>query len=247
VTTRAEFLERIREQVRMSPGRFEATSAGRPRHPAAEAEIIRRELAERWPQTLEAFRREFEGVAGVFHRAATTDMVPAVVAEIARDRRARELVTWHAAALGADLSAALGARGLDVHQMPAAEPSGGAEREGLRAIAARADLGLTGVDLAIAETGTLVLVSGAGRPRSTSLLPPCHVAVFDRTALVESLRQVGVFLEAWHGDGRPPAGGAAINFITGPSRTADIELTLTRGVHGPKEVHAIFVEQPIRG
>jgi len=90
-------------------------------------------------------------------------------------------------------------------------------------------------------------VSGVGRPRSTSLLPPCHVAVFDRTALVESLRQVGVFLEAWHGDGRAPAGGASINFITGPSRTADIELTLTRGVHGPKEVHAIFVEQPIRG
>ena len=64
MAARAEFLERIREQVRMSPGRFEATSAGRPRHPAAEAEIIRRELAERWPQTLEAFRREFEGVAG---------------------------------------------------------------------------------------------------------------------------------------------------------------------------------------
>jgi L-lactate dehydrogenase complex protein LldG len=247
VTTRAEFLDRIRAQVRLSPGRFEASSAARPRHPAGEAETIRRELAERWPQTLEAFRREFEGVAGVFHRAATIDMVPAVVAEIARAREARELVTWHAGALGADLSAALGARGLDVHQMPAAEPSGAGERERLRAIAARADLGLTGVDLAIAETGTLVLVSGAGRPRSTSLLPPCHIAVFDRTALVESLRQVGVFLEAWHGDGRPPAGGASINFITGPSRTADIELTLTRGVHGPKEVHGIFVEQPIRG
>jgi L-lactate dehydrogenase complex protein LldG len=93
----------------------------------------------------------------------------------------------------------------------------------------------------------MILVSGAGRPRSTSLLPPCHVALFDRTALVESLRQVGVFLEAWHADGQAPAAGAAINFITGPSRTADIELTLTRGVHGPKEVHAIFVEQPFRG
>jgi L-lactate dehydrogenase complex protein LldG len=159
----------------------------------------------------------------------------------------RELVAWHSSALGADLTQALGARGLDVHQMPAAEPVGVAERERLRAIAARADLGLTGVDLAIAETGTLVLVSGAGRPRSTSLLPPCHIAVFDRTALVESLRQVGVFLEAWHSDGAPPARGAVINFITGPSRTADIELTLTRGVHGPKEVHAIFVEQGIRG
>jgi L-lactate dehydrogenase complex protein LldG len=247
MTTRAEFLGKIREQIRQSPGRFEAASARRPSHPAVEAETIRRELAERWPETLEAFRREFEGVAGVFHRVASIDLVPVVVARIAHEREARELVTWHPEALGADLAPALDARGLDVHSMPAAEPAGGAERERLRAVAARADLGLTGVDLAIAETGTLVLVSGAGRPRSTSLLPPCHIAIFDRTALVESLRQVGVFLEAWHGDGRAPAAGAAINFITGPSRTADIELTLTRGVHGPKEVHAIFVEQPIRG
>jgi L-lactate dehydrogenase complex protein LldG len=247
VTTKAEFLARIREKVKRAPGRFQASSARRPQHPAAEAETIRRELAERWPETLEAFRREFEGVAGVFHRVVSIDMVPAVVFRIAHERQAHEIVTWHSAALGADLAPALGARGLDVQQMPGPEPVGPAERERLRAAAARADLGLTGVDLAVAETGTLVLVSGSGRPRSTSLLPPCHIAVFDRTALVESLRQVGVFLEAWHGDGRAPSGGASINFITGPSRTADIELTLTRGVHGPKEVHAIFVDQPIRG
>jgi L-lactate dehydrogenase complex protein LldG len=247
VTTKAEFLGRIREQMQRTLGRFAASSARRPEHPAAEAETIRRELAERWPETLDAFRREFESVGGVFHKVASVDAVPAVVSRIAREHDASELVAWHSAALGADLGPALAARGLDVHQMPDAEPIGVAERERLRAIAARADLGLTGVDLAIAETGTLVLVSGAGRPRSTSLLPPCHIAVFDRTALVESLRQVGVVLEAWHGDGAPPAAGAVINFITGPSRSADIELTLTRGVHGPKEVHAIFVEQGIGG
>jgi L-lactate dehydrogenase complex protein LldG len=122
-----------------------------------------------------------------------------------------------------------------------------AERARLRAAVAAADLGLTGVDLAVAETGTLVMMSGAGRPRTTSLLPTVHVAVFDRDALVESLEQVGLVLEAWH-DGEPPRErGAVINFITGPSRTADIELTLTRGVHGPKEVHAIFVEQGLGG
>jgi L-lactate dehydrogenase complex protein LldG len=121
-----------------------------------------------------------------------------------------------------------------------------AERERRRALAADADLGVTGVDLAIAETGTLVVVSGAGRPRSASLLPPCHVAVFDRDVLVTSLLQAGLALEAWH-EGPPPEGrGASINFITGPSRTADIELTLTRGVHGPREVHALFVEQGLR-
>jgi L-lactate dehydrogenase complex protein LldG len=101
---------------------------------------------------------------------------------------------------------------------------------------------VTGVDWALAETGTLVLVSGRGRPRSTSLLPATHVAVFGRDRLVESLEQVGTMLEALHVDPSLTMSGAVINFITGPSRTADIELTLTRGVHGPKEVHAIFVE-----
>jgi L-lactate dehydrogenase complex protein LldG len=245
--TKTEFLDRIREQVRRAPGRSSASATRRPEHPAAEAETIRRQLAERWPETLVAFSREFEGVGGVFHTVASIAMVPAVVAAIAREHGTRDLVSWHSSALGADLAPGLAAGGLDVHEMPAIEPTGDAERERLRSLAARAGLGLTGVDLAVAETGTMILVSGAGRPRSTSLLPACHVALFDRTALVESLRQVGVFLEAWHGDGRPPAAGAAINFITGPSRTADIELTLTRGVHGPKEVHAIFVEQPIRG
>ena len=245
--TKAEFLDRIREQIRKVPGRSSVSSARRPEHPAAEAETIRRQLAERWPETLVAFRREFEGVGGVFHTVASIEMVPAVVVAIGRECGTRDLVSWHSSALGADLTPGLTGGGLDVHEMPAVEPTSVAERERLRALAARAGLGLTGVDLAVAETGTMILVSGAGRPRTTSLLPPCHVALFDRTALVESLRQVGVFLEAWHADGQAPAAGAAINFITGPSRTADIELTLTRGVHGPKEVHAIFVEQPFRG
>jgi L-lactate dehydrogenase complex protein LldG len=131
--------------------------------------------------------------------------------------------------------------------MPPASLVDPAERQALRDLIAAVDLGVTGVDLAIAETGSLVLRSGGGRPRSTSLLPPNHVAVFDRDALVESLAQAGVFLEAWH-DGEPEAWrGGVINVITGPSRTADIELTLTRGVHGPKEVHAIFVDGGIRG
>jgi len=246
-TTKAAFFARIRDEMRKTPGLFAATTAPRPPAPRRLAETIRRELSERWPQTLERFRREFERVGGDFHRVATVADVPGLVARIARERGGRRVVTWHPTALGVDLTSGLAAQGLESLTMPAAGGGDGPERTALRDKIAAAEIGLTGADLAIAETGSLVLVSGGGRPRSTALLPPYHVAVFDREALVESLEQAGVCFEAWHEGPAEPGRGAAIHVITGPSRTADIELTLTRGVHGPKEVHAIFVDAPIRG
>lgn len=246
-TTRDEFFARIRAEMRKTAGLFPAATAERPAQPARVAETIRRELSERWPETLERFRIEFERVGGELHRVPTVAAVPALVARIATDRDARSVATWHPDAFGPDLAGDLTARGLAPLVMPPGELDDAVERRRLREAIAAADLGLTGVDLAVAETGTLVLVSGGGRPRSTALLPPIHVAVLDRTALVESLAQAGVFLEAWHAGDARSGRGAAIHFITGPSRTADIELTLTRGVHGPKEVHAIFVEAPFRG
>ena len=245
MTTRAEFFDRIRGEVRKTRGLFPARPMDRPARPLDAAEIVRRELAERWPETLERFRTEFERVGGVLHRVATLSDVPGRIGAIARERGFGSLVSWPAPSLGADLARELGGEGLAVEVMPSGAVSE-ASRAELRTRIARMDLGLTGVDLAIAETGTLVLRSGAGRPRSTSLLPPCHVALFDRPALIESLAQLGVFLEAWEIDPNGP-NGAMINLITGPSRTADIELTLTRGVHGPKEVHAVFVEAGLRG
>jgi L-lactate dehydrogenase complex protein LldG len=244
MTTRVEFLSRIRGEMAKTRGLFPARTAPRPADPRGVAEMLKRELAERWPAAVERFQREFERVGGVFYRVRALADVPQVVAGIAREREVRRLVAWDARELGGDLLAALEARGLDPVAMPPGEVPA-EERTRLRRLVADAALGLTGVDLAIAETGTLVVRSGAGRPRSTSLLPPVHIAVFDRTALIESLGQAGVFLEAWQGE-ESSGTGAVVSFITGPSRTADIELTLTRGVHGPKEVHAVFVEAPIR-
>ena len=243
MAARAEFLERIRREVAKTPGLFGATPAPRPTEPRAAAETIRRELAERWPQALERFREEFERVAGVFHRAPSLAAVPAVIGAIARGHGARRLVTWDPSALGFDPAPALAREGLTVtvaHSGQEDETS----RQVHRTEAAQAELGVTGADFVLAETGTLILLSGSGRPRSTSLLPDVHVAVFARDRLLETLEQVGVMLEALHVEPDRAMSGAMINFITGPSRTADIELTLTRGVHGPKEVHAVFVEAP---
>ena len=89
--------------------------------------------------------------------------------------------------------------------------------------------GLTGVNAGVAETGTIVLTSGAGHPSSTSLLPDIHIAVLHESDIHKNLPQVFKLQEIQD--------TSSYVLISGPSRTADIEMTLTIGVHGPGELH----------
>jgi L-lactate dehydrogenase complex protein LldF len=95
-------------------------------------------------------------------------------------------------------------------------------------------VGITGAAAAIAETGTLVIPSGKGRPLSTSLLPDIHIAAIHSSQIVFSLEEAFQI--------KPVREASATVLITGPSRTADIEMTLTIGVHGPKEVMVYIIE-----
>jgi L-lactate dehydrogenase complex protein LldG len=102
-----------------------------------------------------------------------------------------------------------------------------------------ADLvGITGAYCAIAETGTLMLLSGADTPASVSLLPETHVAVLAASRIVAGLE------EAWD-LARKELGvlPRAVNFVSGPSRTGDIEQTIVLGAHGPYRVHVVAVTQ----
>ncbi|MEW5981399.1 MAG: lactate utilization protein [Acidobacteriota bacterium] len=98
-------------------------------------------------------------------------------------------------------------------------------------------IGLTGGLAAVASSGTIALASGKGRGRLASLLPPVHIAVIRTRALVASLDDVVTAHPSL------VAEGSNIVFITGPSRTADIEMTLTRGVHGPRHVHVVLLTE----
>ena len=104
------------------------------------------------------------------------------------------------------------------------------------------DVGVTSAQAAIAETGTLVLESEKERHRLVSLLPPVHVAIVrsDNICLTigDALKELRRSNEEM---------SRAITFITGPSRTADIELTLTVGVHGPKELYVIVLDARSEG
>ncbi len=95
-------------------------------------------------------------------------------------------------------------------------------------------VGITGALAGIAESGSLVLVGGEGRPLTASLLPDIHIAILRVSDLVPTLPDALRMPEIL------TASAAVI--ITGPSRTADIEMTLTIGVHGPKELHVFLIE-----
>ena len=99
-------------------------------------------------------------------------------------------------------------------------------------------VGITGADAALAGTGTLVYVSGNGRYRATSLLPPVHVALINRSQIVPNLES---WVESQYGNDLQAFQHASnVVLISGASRTADIALELILGMHGPGEMH-IFI------
>jgi L-lactate dehydrogenase complex protein LldG len=103
-------------------------------------------------------------------------------------------------------------------------------------------VGLTGAYAGVAETGTLVLCSGAATSAATSLLPETHIAVIHEDRIMNDMECVWAAMRQEFGS-LP----RAVNFISGPSRTGDIEQTIVLGAHGPYRVHVILVAEASLG
>jgi L-lactate dehydrogenase complex protein LldG len=185
-------------------------------------------------QLVARFEKALVALTGTVHHAASVPAVSDAIAGIARASGFCSYISWDEEAIGcAGLFDALASHGLRrvTYDLPF-DQAGRHQR--VRALA-EVGLGVTGADAALADSGALVLASGPGRGRIASLLPPVHVAVVKPDRLFPSLPAL---LAA-----RPDlvAAGSNLVAIAGPSRTADIEMTLTHGVHGPKHVHAILI------
>lgn len=175
---------------------------------------------------VETFAENLTRIGGVVH----LDENPAsVVRRLASDHGARDCLAWDPPflpGLGEGLTEILTARPHAV---------GVDDRLSIQGSHADVILGVTGAEAGFAESGTIVLRSGPGRPRMASLVPLVHVALLERSALFRSLshwgsERAGSIEEA-----------ANVVLITGPSRTADIEQILTLGVHGPKHLHVVLI------
>jgi L-lactate utilization protein LutC len=103
----------------------------------------------------------------------------------------------------------------------------------------RADIGISGVDYLIAETGSMALLARPDEPRSLSLLPPVHIAIADRDQIVPDLFDLFDTVAPGQRLGSLPS---CLSLITGPSKTGDIELRLVTGVHGPGEIHVVLID-----
>ena len=237
-----EFLASVREALGR-PDAPPATPYPRLHESAADLERQAAELHRRLRENRPALLQRLAEMAGrggwQVHRAAgvedALDYVASVARRLAVTRVVRSGQPVFDAAPVDPLLQRLGATVTPIVH------SADAPREMLREEMRQAGLGLTGADYAIAETGSLVILPRRGLSRLVSLVPPVHLALVRPEEVLESLDDLFLLRRLEH---RQNGGdlGSYLNFITGPSRTADIEMTIVQGVHGPREVHMVLLE-----
>jgi L-lactate dehydrogenase complex protein LldG len=170
---------------------------------------------------IQSFITRLEALAGKAFHVATVDEARVLVAAA--------LVGKSAVASNAPFLAECG-----ITALPGVE-SGITNREHLKDRCAVIDVGISSADYALADTGTLVMLSSPHEARLVSLLPPAHIAVVPVDRLLTGLDELFTVLP------RPAEQTSSMVLITGPSRTADIEQILVRGVHGPGQITVVLV------
>lgn len=211
----------ILERIRKASGRAGTEPT------EAELQLVRAQIAQRTrgPQPsitrdadpVEQFKRECDRVGTTHAHAESRAGLPREVARyLAANDLERRIVGWHELA-SLDWAAA----GITFDDRLAV----GEDRTGI-----------TGCFCAVAETGTLLLLSSPDHPKKTALLPETHIAVVSAARMVRTMEDAFALLRAERGE-LP----RATWFVSGASRTADIEMTLVVGAHGPYRAHVILV------
>jgi L-lactate dehydrogenase complex protein LldG len=168
--------------------------------------------------------------------------VTAAIVDLVRDKdpewgHKKSVVAWqHPLIENLNLPAALSEQNVDMFFTDSKEP----EEENLRRQIIDSYIGITAADFCMADTATLVMRTRAGQARSVSLVPAIHIAVIELNQIIADLKELYALLK-W--DPKVKAEGLTncMTFISGPSKTADIEATMVHGAHGPRESHVFVI------
>ncbi len=179
---------------------------------------------------LQRFKTKYESLAGIVHQARSCDEATDLVMDVVRESTAKRLALGPLAeSVMEPVARACEESGVEVVVPPF-------RRDELPAAIDAAQVGVTAAQFAIVETGTLVELCTDDSHRLVSTLPGTHVGLVLEEDLVEGLADAGALIRAFY-EANPKH--ATATFISGPSRTADIEMRLTLGVHGPASSHVI--------
>ena len=221
--------ERILKALRAIPAQPVQTGPDLPISPGplAPSQSVDREAA--W----EVFRQELNAVRTGFDIARTPDEARTFLQHFFSTHGIKSAVRWnHPLLKSLELDATLTDAKIDILEPTQEEP--------YPHTAARADLGITAVDAALVDSGTLIVRANPDQPRSDSLVPPMHLALVPVSTLLPGLGDLIPLLRTWTDKhGLLPS---AVHCITGPSSTADIELVAVYGVHGPTLVHVLGID-----
>ena len=221
MNARDEILSAVRRSLHVAGDEAPRRAAVEARLAQAPAGIIPKRGQGDAREQAATFKAEAERAQASLAEVAEAADVPA---EVARYLRENNL----AAALRMGEDARLGAMPWDATALEVARgPSDGRDPNAVSVAFS-----------AVAETGTLALVSGPANPTTLNFLPDNHIVVVFADDLVGDYESVFVKLRAAYGVGAAPR---TLNFITGPSRSADIEQTLLLGAHGPRRLHIVLV------
>jgi L-lactate dehydrogenase complex protein LldG len=192
---------------------------------------------------VEKFRREFEGVSGEFSYCANEAVAIETIKQIIAASSSEEVaISQHTICKRLDLGTKLGPELPNVHFLTEGIDSENPfERIRLRNALAQAQLSITGAEYLLAESGTIVVAAGRQASRQISLLPSIHVVLATPDQIYPNMAELFQEIQKKHGTALP---GSTLTFITGPSRTADIEKVLIKGVHGPTRLLAVVFAEP---
>lgn len=212
----------VLDNIRLSLGRTDQISSPQGAPLSLRPAIYNSRLPESVDSEIERFLSEVKKLSGVSQQLSFDEISDALKALVS-EQKIQKATVWGSPCLN-QLGIADSLRTLGVELV-----SADANKHEM----ALCDLGVTEADYLLPETGTLVLHSSAEKPRGVSLLPRVHLAIVRPEMLRADMHQV--FAEAKNSH--------YLVFITGPSRTADIELTVTLGVHGPKNLYVWMMQE----
>jgi L-lactate dehydrogenase complex protein LldG len=224
---------RVLDDIRRALGRSQTAK------PAPLEAFVESAFEESREERTARFISEVTQVGALVYRAGSKEAVADHIAQICAATTNSEVALSGSALLPQlHLSAQLAARQLSVIEATDFSP---AEKATLIARLANCGAGVTTVDYAIAETGTLVVSSDEEQALLVSVLPVIHIALLQPQQILATLADAVQALASQRMLRGEPCRSAT--FITGPSRTSDVELTLSIGVHGPKELHLIILDE----